>query len=304
MMPDRVLAEIVLAVGPLRARLAPELGGAVAALTWSDGAREWPVLRPPPPELGSVLETASFPLVPFANRIRGGAFAMGDRIVRLTANFPPDPSPIHGQGWQNGWSVVAQDQAGAELVFAYRPGEWPWAYEARQLFALDADGLTVILTCTNRSEEPMPCGLGQHPYFPCTSETRLATEVEQVWEIDENILPTQIVAAEGRYDLSDRLVCGQGLDHGFGGWGGSARFDDPAWPFTIRMSSPEAGFFQLYSPPEGGFVAAEPVGQANAALNAPESDWPGLGIEILPPGGAKRLTMRVEIQPRNLANTD
>ena len=303
-MHNTSLTQIVLLAGGLRARLVPELGGSVAELTWSDGASDWPVLRAPAAELGSVLDTASFPLVPFANRIRGGAFAVGDRIVRLSANFPPDPSPIHGQGWQNPWSIVAHDVASAELAFFYRPGEWPWAYEARQLFSLDPCGLTIVLTCINRSDEPMPCGLGQHPYFPCSSETRLATEVERVWEIDEDILPTEVIAARGKYDLSHRLVCGQGLDHGFGGWGGTARFEDPSWPFATLMSSPEAGFFQLYSPPEGGFVAAEPVGQANAALNAPESDWAGLGIETLPPGGAKQLTMRVEIQPRNLADTD
>ena len=35
----------------------------------------------------------------------------------------------------------------------------------------------------------------------------------------------------GRYDLRDRLVCGQGLDNGFGGWGGEARMSDPDWPY-------------------------------------------------------------------------
>ena len=291
-------SEIILRAGALRARLMPELGGAVAALTWSGDGKDWPVLRAPPARLGSVLETASFPLVPFANRIRGGAFAVGERIVRLTANFLPDPSPIHGHGWQNPWDVVACNETGAELHFAYPGGEWPWAYEARQLVSLDPAGLTIILSCVNRSDEPMPCGLGQHPYFPCTPDTRLATKVEQVWEIDENVLPIEVLAARGRYDLSDRLVCGQGLDHGFGGWGGVARFADPAWPFSILMSSPDAGFFQLYSPREGGFVAAEPVSQANAALNAPESDWPDLGIEVLAPGATGQLTMRVAIEPR------
>ena len=83
----------------------------------------------------------------------------------------------------------------------------------------------------------MPCGLGQHPYFPCGPETRLDTEVTHVWTIDEHVLPVEKVPAEGRFDLRDRLVCGQGLDHGFGGWGGEARMSDPDWPYELRLSS-------------------------------------------------------------------
>jgi aldose 1-epimerase len=142
----------------------------------------------------------------------------------------------------------------------------------------------------------MPCGLGQHPYFPCTSETRLDTKVDQVWTIDEKVLPVEKVPAAGRFDLNDRLVCGQGLDHGFGGWGGGARITDPALPFEIEMRSPDADFFQLYSPAEGGLFVAEPVSHANAALNEPEGDWPGLGLRVLEPGEAMALTMRLEVR--------
>ena len=97
----------------------------------------------------------------------------------------------------------------------------------RQEFTLDERGLSVSLTCRNTSAEPMPCGLGQHPYFPCGPETRIDTDVTHVWTIDENVLPVEKVPATGRFDLSDRLVCGQDLDHGFGGWGGEARADRP-----------------------------------------------------------------------------
>ena len=130
----------------------------------------------------------------------------------------------------------------------------------------------------------MPCGLGQHPYFPCTPATRLDTGVESVWTIDEQVLPVAQVPAVGRYDLRDRLVCGQDLDHGFGGWSGRAVITDPALPFRIEMSSPDARFFQLYSPAAGGLFVAEPVTHANAALNAPEEQWAELGLRVLEPG--------------------
>jgi aldose 1-epimerase len=143
----------------------------------------------------------------------------------------------------------------------------------------------------------MPCGLGQHPYFHCTGETRLDTEVRHVWTIDEKVLPVDKVPAAGRFDLRDRLVCGQGLDHGFAGWGRHARIADPSLPFTIAMSSPDADFFQLYSPAEGGLFVAEPVSHANAALNQPEEEWAKLGLRVLGPGEEMSLTMRLDVSP-------
>jgi len=105
------------------------------------------------------------------------------------------------------------------------------------------------------------------------------------------------VPATGRFDLSQRKVCGQGLDHGFAGWGGEARLSDPEWPTALVMSSPDVGFFQLYSPVEGGLFVAEPVSHANAALNAPEEQWAELGLKVLEPGEEMALTMRIAVTP-------
>lgn len=143
----------------------------------------------------------------------------------------------------------------------------------------------------------MPCGLGQHPYFPCTAATHLDTQVTSVWTVDEDVLPVAKVPAEGRYDLRNRPVCVQNLDNGFGGWGGEARIFDPGAPFSIELSSPDAGFFQLYSPVAGGLFVAEPVTHANAAMNEPEERWEELGLNVLAPGDTMRLAMRMEVIP-------
>lgn len=209
-----------------------------------------------------------------------------------------DPSPLHGQGWLAPWSITSSGGSEAELLFRHEAGEWPWTYEARQRFQLDTDGLTVRLTCRNLSDEPMPCGLGQHPYFPCTSETRLDTGVTHVWTIDEHVLPVEKIPATGRYGLKDRSVCGQGLDHGFGGWGGKTRIWTPGAPFETHMSSPQARFFQLYSPTHGGLFVAEPVTHANAAMNAPEELWPALGLQVLEPAEEMALNMRLDVVQR------
>jgi aldose 1-epimerase len=284
--------------GPLSLRLAPARGGGIASfLCCAVSGEEISIFRGLDGDDPSPTALASFPLVPFVNRVRGGAFSFRGRRVTLARNMPSDPSPLHGQGWLAAWDVERHARDGAELVYRHEPGEWPWAYEARQVFQLVESGLRLDLSCANRSDEPMPCGLGQHPYFNCSPGTRLDTRVESVWTIDEKVLPVEKVPATGRFGLADRLVCGQGLDHGFGGWGGRAVITDPDLPFRIEMSSPDARFFQLYSPASGGLFVAEPVTHANAAMNEPEEQWGVLGLRVLEPGESMSLTMRVDVLP-------
>jgi aldose 1-epimerase len=286
---------LTLSCGRLRLTLSPSIGGSISAFEWNDGDKARAILRKCNSSSENVLEAGCFPLVPYVNRIREGCFAFRGRQVRIAPNMPGDPSPLHGQGWLSPWTVEQASEDRATLSFHHPAGEWPWAYDAQQEFALDETGLSLGLICRNTGAEPMPCGLGQHPYFPCGLGTQLDTRVTHAWTIDEQVLPVDKIAADGRYDLRERRVCGQDLDNGFGGWNGEARLTDPGWPYAVTLSSLEARFFQLYSPIEGGIFVAEPVTHANAALNAPEEQWPELGMRVLEPGEAMRLDMRLEV---------
>ncbi|HVI06627.1 MAG TPA: aldose 1-epimerase, partial [Sphingomicrobium sp.] len=239
---------VLLKAGNLRLELSPSIGGAISAFDWVDENASVPILRKCPHPLARVLDAACFPLVPYVNRIRGGEFEFRGRKVRVAPNMAGDPSPLHGQGWLCPWIVERADDRQANLDFHYIAGEWPWNYKARQEFALDENGFSVTLSCRNLGPGAMPCGLGLHPYFPCGPDTLIDTKVTDVWTVDDKVLPVEKVPADGRYDLHDRLVCGQGLDNGFGGWSGEARLTDPSWPYEIHILSSDARFFQLYSP--------------------------------------------------------
>jgi aldose 1-epimerase len=289
---------LLLSAGNLQLSLSPSIGGAISGFQWIDRGDARPILRKCHSPLEKVLDAACFPLVPYVNRIRGGRFEFRGREVLLSPNMASDPSPLHGQGWLNAWMVEELSDRHANLTFRHEPGEWPWAYDARQEFTLDDTGFSLVLMCRNTSDQLMPCGLGQHPYFPCSPQTRLDTEVTHAWTIDEKVLPVEKVSARGLYDLRNRPICGQGLDNGFGGWGGRARMSDPEWPYEAQLTSPDAHFFQLYSPSAGDIFVAEPVSHANAALNAPEEDWPELGMRVLAPGEEMSLAMRLAILPK------
>lgn len=270
--------------------LAPELGGSMARFSRSGR----PILRGNDAP-ASPLDCACFPLVPYCNRIRGGAFAFRGRRVEIAPNMAGDPSPLHGDGWLGPWILESQTESSACLFFAHEPAEWPWAYEARQTFRLSEAGLEAEISCRNLSPEPMPGGLGFHPYFPCDAATRIDTSVERVWEVDERVLPTGIVPAIGRYALDGQPACGRDLDNGYGGWGGVMRLIGGDGAVTL-MASPDARFFQIYSPVGGDMLAAEPVSHANAALNEPEERWGDLGLRVLEPGEVMRLRMTLSLQ--------
>ena len=284
-----------LTAGPLSLGLSPSIGGAISALDRSGEVGSRSILRKCHNPLEKVLEACSFPLVPYVNRVRDGRFTFRGREVRLAPNMPGDPSPLHGQGWLREWNVDEQSDTRTILSFYHSAGDWPWNYEAQQVFELDEGGLSIGLSCRNAGNDPMPCGLGQHPYFDCGPETEIDTTVTHAWTIDEHVLPMEKVIADGRYDLRKRKVCGQDLDNGFSGWNGEARLSDPAWPYDVVLSSPQATFFQVYSPAPGSICVAEPVTHANAALNAPESEWSELGMRVLEPGETMRLDMRIDV---------
>lgn len=286
---------VTLRTKTLQLDLSPLIGGAIRNLFDLRSGTAKPLLRESHSDTVSVLDHACFPLVPFVNRIRGGQFTFRGRTVALAPNMASDISPLHGQGWLTPWQVIDEDRTSATLSFTHPAGEWPWSYRATQHFALDDGGLDLRMECTNLSDDPMPCGLGFHPYFSCTPDTVLDTSVDCVWEIDANVLPTVKAPAMGRFDLHQRRVCGQGLDHGFGGWGGRTDIRDATTATHVVQTSPEAKFFQLYSPPTGGIFVAEPVTHANATLNAPEAEWPSLGMRVLDPGESMSLTMRLAL---------
>lgn len=288
------MARVRLAAGDLELELAPEVGGSVAAFRLLRGRGEAvPLFRESPEGFTDVLESACFPLVPYSNRIRDGRFCFAGREVRLKPNLPPQRHPLHGQGWRAPWSVVRADEASVELAFDHAPDAWPWAYRARQRFALDDGGLEATLSVANASDQPMPAGLGLHPYCPADDDTVLSTRVRDVWNVDAEVLPIGLAPATGRYDLFERRISRAGLDNGYEGWSGSAEIRWPTRDAGVRIVS-AVERFQVWSPPEGGVFCAEPVTHANDAFSHPQERWPSLGLKVLQPGQRLELAARFE----------
>lgn len=281
-----------LRAGRLSLALAPEIGGAIARYDLEEAGERVPLMRPAPEGFTDVLEAACFPLVPYCNRVRDGRFTFRGLDVRLTPNMRPQRHPLHGVGWRGAWTVEAQSDASATLTFVWPGGDWPWPFRATQTFTLDDVGLAVSLSVQNTGAEPMPAGLGLHPYYPCPPGTVLDAAVEEAFTVDAELFPDGRTPATGRYDLNDRSISGAGLDNGYGGWGGEATIRRPDGR-GLRLTAAER-WFQVYAPADQPILAAEPVTHANGALNAPEAEQAALGLRMLAPGEAAALNARFD----------
>ena len=274
----------------MQLELLPELGGAIAALT-CDGV---PLLRPTPDGADDALQTACFPLVPFANRIAQGRVVFGGRQATLPPNLAGHAHALHGDGWRGAWSVERATADHAVLAFAPAVGAWPWPYVARQSFRLDPHGLTIRLEMINTDSEPAPAGLGFHPYFPNSGRARLTAQVDGIWLTDDEHLPTRHVAnwfladwRRGTEVAGERLI-----DHCHTGWTGEALIDLGEVRLRLK-ASPELGLLHVYAPPGEDFFCVEPVSHRPDALNA--ADPVGAGLRLLAPGETLSAEMRIEL---------
>jgi aldose 1-epimerase len=272
-------ARVRLEAGDLVAEVAPAIGGALAAFYSAPRAdaprRDW--LRPATPaalEHGTAFDMASFPLVPWCNRIRDGRFPWNGREVRLAPNRPPSPHPIHGIGWERRWSVAARGPAWVELTLGETGlGGWPFPFQAVQRYALEPDGLTIRLSLRNTGAEAMPAGIGHHPYLPHRREgdgTRVQADVAAIWLSDADLLPTALSTTHPAVEALRRGMDLRrfDLDNNFVGFGHEARVE---WPdgADLRLVGPAPlDCFVLYCP------AAKDVFVIEAVSNC--TDWPNL----------------------------
>lgn len=285
---------ILLEAGDWRATLAPERGGAVLSLDW----RGQPVFRPTPGGATDILETACFPLVPYANRIADGRFVFEGRSVQLPVLDRFAPHAIHGEGWLRSWTVESQTANRVEMVLDSSPKAdadahgWPWPWRASQTVELADQGLTIILSVTNTGDAVMPTGLGLHPYFHRFADSRLTLSAEGVWLTDAREIPERLAAVQSITDWSDGLALADApfVDHAYAGWTGEAVVDGGGHRVTLRAET-LARWTQIYAPADGDFFCIEPVTHRPDAHNAPDSE--DCGLVCLEPGKALSMSLKI-----------
>ena len=124
---------LTLKCGNALLEILPEVGGCITRYCLETKKQTLELLRPTT-QAGLAakdpLEMASFPLIPFSNRIRNGSFLFQGQEINLPPNFPPEAHTIHGHGWRAPWDVTEVSANRAAIEFRYVPDEWPFSYLA------------------------------------------------------------------------------------------------------------------------------------------------------------------------------
>ncbi|MGH6957102.1 MAG: aldose 1-epimerase [Caulobacteraceae bacterium] len=259
---------IVLAAGAWRTEIAPDLGGSITALTRA----EEPVLRARPSPRGAD-EAACHPLVPYANRIAGARFSFAGVAHRL-APTPPEAHALHGVGWRRSWRTVSASPRRCEIALEHRPdgaaaAEWPFGFDARQLFELDDDGLTASLRVENVGRCDAPAGIGLHAFFPRRPGERLAFASAGAWMNGPDLIPAHPTAGDAWDFAAGRALGETDIDNDFVGWRGVFRLWAPGGGETVVRADPVFGVLRCYAPRGRDFLAVEPVSHRANAINAP-----------------------------------
>ena len=289
-------------------------------------AEVWPVagfnclrwqVRQPDGSWGSILftmpdwETNPVPtrsghpiLFPFPGRLREGTLSANGKSYQLPLNDSTKQHAIHGFTPRNAWRVGGLKTTGEsasitglfdlenELPAAL--GQWPASFALSVTYHLFADRLAVEASATNRGAEPLPFGLGYHPYFRLPGVTDvdvgghvLHANVQQVWEADANNLPTgKKLDLPPELDFrSPKPIGNTALDHVFTGVPSSisglvemATLSHPQATGRLRIWA-DAVFRELvlFTPAHRQAVAIEPytcsADASNLAARGIDSGW-------------------------------
>lgn len=267
---------VTIADGTSEAVIAPGLGAGLASYDLRSESVLEPLFRPCRDlSRAQPFDLACNLLVPWSGRISGGGFPIGDRFHALAPNLSGEPLPIHGNGFSSRWTVTEARSARAALTLS-SSGPGPYRFDARVVYALSAGALIMQLAVTSRADDPLPFGLGFHPWFPRTAGTTLQARATAVTLEDSRHLPAGQLPVTSRKDwdfAEPRRLPGAWVNNDFSPWNGLAEI---VWPErNLRLGvdtgrDPHLTTYILYSPTsDADFFCFEPVTHPVDAHNRP-----------------------------------
>ena len=232
---------------------------------------------------------AGYVMAPWCNRVAAGPVRFGSRVV----NLPPslgDGAAIHGQVYARPW----QPDGEGRLRIAAGGDGWPWRYEAIETIEVAGAELRIELSLTNLDRDPMPAGIGLHPWFRKPIEVAIHAELA----IPDNVSSIgEPRAVDGPLDRRTVGPLAEGVD---------ATWCDPSdpaaqlvWPgrlrATMHLTAPQP-FVVAANLPHLDAVAVEAQTHAPQGLRRLLNGEAG-GLNLLTPGETLSLAVRLVFEP-------
>ncbi|MDN5986894.1 MAG: aldose 1-epimerase [Hafniaceae bacterium] len=271
-----------------RLRVTPQ---SAAILSFDDVGSDTAILRPYQRDTGwHPGESALFPMLPLANRVRDNRFCLAGREICLPDSALDNQFFLHGDGWLQRWQL--QDLSCTHITLGLRvQHSCGFDYSASLVYRLTDEGLSAHLTLRHCGAEPMLYGLGFHPFFVKTPQTQIQFSSSGYWPEGELHLP---LAWQGNMPASldftrTKVPDNAWMNHGYSGWNGVAHLATPNQP-TISLRS-SASYLMLFQMPDEPFICLEPQSHPVDAHNMDGQP----GLVLLGKGEMTEMGMRVEV---------
>ncbi len=296
-------AAILASLGMNCYKLLMQVGGKSVDVLWSH----------PDFHTGTIRASSSgIPLLfPFPGRIAAGKFSWNGREYQLPAENKGNA--IHGFCHTRPWEVVEQSTSHVKARFqAFKSDPslrqlWPADFQLEATYRLTSSGLEMDYVATNVDSQPLPCGLGTHPYFrvpqggASASDCIIKIPAAKKWELIDMIPSGRVIDLEN----ASTLAAGQSFgamqyddvltDLAMPGGEFESEIFDPGSKIStkIRFGSPFRECV-VYTPPHREAICIEPYSCVPGAIYLATSQN-NSGLIILPPGESFEARVVIEV---------
>lgn len=215
-------------------------------------------------------------LFPFPGRIQGTTLQWQGKQYSLPEG-DGQGNAIHGFVHERAWRVI--EQSASHVVGQFQASVddptllecWPADFRITATYRLEGDALTGEYQVENPDQQPLPCGLGTHPYFcvPLGGERaedcRVKLPVSFGWELEGMIVTGKQTPLDNAPAFREGLAFGEmAMDNVFGGLEFAddictTSIHDPASNITVVQTF-DRSFSQcvVYNPPHREALCIEP----------------------------------------------
>jgi aldose 1-epimerase len=256
-----------------RLGVTPALGGCIAHATWRhpSGAEVDLMRRGDAAAAGArPSDLACFPMVPFANRIDGGRIPLPDGgMLTVPINRPAQDVAIHGFGRERPWTIAARNATHLKLAQEFSELGNPYAYRAEQTFTLSSDTIDCRISVVNTGTRALPFGLGFHPWFRRTAQTRLVLDGRWAFRMDDRSMPVEPVALPSVTGGRACAVAARApFDTPVAEWDGCAEIHWPDRHTALRIEAQGAcSLVHIFAPAQPDVLCVEPVSHMPDVVN-------------------------------------
>lgn len=279
--------------------------GACKQLRWTERDNDNPVdllAWHQPQPIHKPFEVGSFVLVPYSNRLFDSKLLSPSGTFTLPANYPSSNVPVHGLGWRKKWQCVTREPQRVVLVYSHLSDDhWPFAHNCEQTVTLNQGQVEFHLKVKNNGEQPMPAGLGFHPWFALDHASQVRFGPTSVWLQDERGWPTVKTSSSGleNFDFTEwRSAQTVIQNHCHSDWSGRADLHLHEKKLSIQLTaSSNLNHLIVYRKPGQDWLCLEPVSHATGAFSLPHVKMSQAGDHLLAPGDSMEAWMRISVKP-------